>query len=1306
MHAPPTKPEPPSGGLAYALMPAMGSFGLIAFAFVYDNPLFIYIGVGMAFLAILMAIGIRVSQARSVKKKRRRNRRRYRDYLSSVERDLAHDAGLQLAASDRIYPDHERLWGMVLRRRNLWERRVSDPDFLEVRVGRGQVAHTRPIVLDLGDDPLTDRERDLEDEASTVHKRWQRVNDLPLSIDLEVARVVSVVGPPAAGRALARSLVSQLAAFRAPGDLRMLAAFAPEHTADWEWMKWLPHARSQAPPRAGTKGPPRPDVLLADSPERLARLLDSELSPRIEQLQRIEDQGPQVVRESRLDAPRLIVFVDGYAPDAPVAKLASIRDAIGRGRSLEVSLILLCDTLAHEPSEADVRVVLSDGAAATVEERGRDERRRTEGVWPDAADAGLCEAMARSLAPLRLEDRDAERGVADDVRLLDLLGHPSPATIDPDVSWRQRSPRERLRVPIGVSAAGEPLALDLKEAAQGGIGPHGLIVGATGSGKSELLRTLVAGLALGHPPEELAFVLIDYKGGSAFAELSRLPHTAGLITNLQRDEALVDRMRDALLGEQERRQSMLRDAGDLDDIGSYRAARERDPALAPMPHLLVIVDEFGELLAARSEFIDLFLGIGRVGRSLGMHLLFSSQRLDEGKLRGLESNLRYRICLRTYSATESKLVLGTPDAYLLPPYPGAAYLKVDTGIYERFKVGLVSGSKPTPATPLETGPQIEVFDSALGEVAETDEDAPGRSGDPGDLEQIVSLLAAAHAGRNVHQVWVAPLAAELDLSEVLAGPAWWERSERTGGLAAPAGLLDVPAEQRTEPLLLDFEGSTGHLALIGAPQSGKSTFLRTLTCTLAQRYRPDEARLYLLDLAGGGLSSLASSPNVSDISSKVEADRVRQTVRHVRGLLAKRMVSFRALGLGSMRDARVARGDDSMAGEDLADIFLVVDGWAVLRHDFEGLELEFEQLAAEGLNFGVHLIVAANRWAEMRPNLRDNLGLRLELRLNDPIDSEHGKRIASTVPTDTPGRGLSAESLHFQAARDDPALLAEAGRRWAGPAVPPVPVLPARLAWSELPRDDGRPGIPIGVEELDLDPVRLDLTSGDPHFVVLGDGEAGKTNLLRVFARGLMADQDPGRARLTVVDYRRTLLDLSDAPHVRAYAANAAMATQAIGELRAELTARLPAADASGEELLRGPSWTGPRHYLLLDDYDLVPSATENPLLSLVDLLAHGRDIGLHVILARRVGGIMRSSFGGDPFYQRLTELRSPGLLMSGDREEGTVLGGLRPSHLPAGRGTLVSRDHAAGLVQVAIAPSPGEQDQEPERPGATRLHG
>src|SRR5918999_530540 len=656
IHAPPTKPEPPTGGMVHAMFPAIGSFGLLAFALVYNNPLFMYIALGLVCLSILLAFLIRYSQVRSVKKRRKRNRRKYRMYLTRVERDLGRDAGAQLAAADRLFPDHEKLWATALARAGLWERRLTDGDFLELRVGRGRVPHSRPVRLDFGDDPLAERELDLEDEASTVRRRWEYVNDVPVTVDLHDARVVTVVGAPEAARALSRSLVSQLAVFRAPDDLRVLASYEPDAAEEWEWIKWLPHARAEVRARQDAPELLPPPILLASSDETLGRLLEGEIGPRLEQLARLDEEAYGAARP-RLAGFHLVLFVDGWSPDSAVARMPMMREVLEQGDRLAVTAVLLADSTAAEASEADVRIVLSPGAAATVEER-RGEGGRAEGVWPDAADLGLCEAIARTLAPLRLEDRERGPASADEVRGLELFGLRSAAEVDPRACWRPRPRREQLRVPIGVGGAGEPVTLDLKQAAEGGLGPHGLIVGATGSGKSELLRTLISGLALRHPPDTLSFVLIDYKGGAAFAELAR------------------------------------------------------------MPHVLVVVDEFGELLSSRPEFIGLFLGIGRVGRSLGMHLLFSSQRLEEGKLRGLESHLRYRICLRTYSAVESKGVLGTPDAYLLPPFPGAAYLKVDTAIYDRFKVALTTA--PVKAPEVDRGPVTGVLTfspGAPGEVA-------------------------------------------------------------------------------------------------------------------------------------------------------------------------------------------------------------------------------------------------------------------------------------------------------------------------------------------------------------------------------------------------------------------------------------------------------------------------------------------------------------------------------------------------------------------------------------------------------------
>jgi DNA segregation ATPase FtsK/SpoIIIE, S-DNA-T family len=302
------------------------------------------------------------------------------------------------------------------------------------------------------------------------------------------------------------------------------------------------------------------------------------------------------------------------------------------------------------------------------------------------------------MSPLLLAEAGAQQDLSQDVRLLDLIGIPASEKVDATKMWRPRDRRALLNVPIGIRADGEPLFIDFKEAADKGMGPHGLIIGATGSGKSELLRTLVVSLALTHDPETLNFILIDFKGGASFADFEALPHVAGVITNLEGDLTQVDRVYRSLLGEQLRRQRLLHDAGNLDNIKQYQAKWQLNPGMEPMASLLIIADEFTELIVNQPEFLDLFITIGRVGRSLGMYLLFATQRLEEGRIRGLEGHLRYRICLRTFSASESRAVLGTGDAYYLPSAPGVGYFKVDAEIYLMFKTALIS----VPYVPAET----------------------------------------------------------------------------------------------------------------------------------------------------------------------------------------------------------------------------------------------------------------------------------------------------------------------------------------------------------------------------------------------------------------------------------------------------------------------------------------------------------------------------------------------------------------------------------------------------------------------------
>lgn len=464
---------------------------------------------------------------------------------------------------------------------------------------------------------------------------------------------------------------------------------------------------------------------------------------------------------------RLLVLSDAHGENAvelPRPDAAVALDNMG------VTVLHLLAEQIHEPDHVSVRITV-DGDQVTVEDL-RGQQVVTMHGAADRTSLAEAEGLARALAPLRLSAESAAEGtpVSGPVDFPKLLGIDDMAALDPARQWAPRGERDFLRVPIGLDDRHQPVLLDLKESAELGMGPHGLCVGATGSGKSELLRTLVLALVTTHAPEDLAMVLIDYKGGATFAPFASLPHVAGVITNLENQAGLVERVHTSLAGEIKRRQQVLKDAGNVADIGHYRTLRATTrPDLEPLPHLFVVIDEFGELLTAKPDFIDLFLSIGRIGRSIGVHLLLSSQRIEGGKLKGLETYLSYRLGLRTFSADESRTVLETTDAFHLPPLPGFGYLKVDTSTYTRFKAGFVSGAYRGPAvrdSGADADPLAQPYPAFNTPVAETPmpgEDAPvprERETGPTVLSVAVGRLhrrrrtgttdLAAPAARNPH----------------------------------------------------------------------------------------------------------------------------------------------------------------------------------------------------------------------------------------------------------------------------------------------------------------------------------------------------------------------------------------------------------------------------------------------------------------------------------------------------------------------------------------------------------------------------
>ncbi|MFH9675523.1 type VII secretion protein EccCa [Streptomyces sp. NPDC017405] len=1288
---PPELPRGHQESVLMQLLPTLGMGGSVVFFFTNGQPFMKIMGMIMIASTVGMSVAMVVRFRRGSQGQLADMRRDYLSYLSQTRKSAVATAKTQRDAQYYLHPSPEQLWALVAEGSRVWERRPGDEDFAHVRVGLGPQPLATPLVA-----PETGPVEQLEPLTAGAMQRFLAahgsVGDLPMAVSLRAFYHVTVSGEARSVRASARALVGSLASLHSPQDLIVAVAAGREALPHWDWVKWLPHA--QAPGAVDGAGSRR---LIGGDPRELEDLLAARLTGR----PRFHPAAPPL-----LDEPHIVLVLDELSllPDSVLANPEGLQG------------VTVLEVVPGELTTAggDLSVVVQPGLLRLESGHGE----VYEGS-PDALSYESAEALARQLAPLRMASGgDDDQPLLANLEFTDLLGLGDAASVDTKRTWRPRALAERLRVPIGLGEDGRPVMLDLKEAAQEGMGPHGLCVGATGSGKSELLRTLVLGLAVTHSSETLNFVLADFKGGATFAGMAQMPHVAAVITNLADDLTLVDRMGDSIRGELNRRQELLRDAGNYANIHDYEKARAAGAPLQPIPSLVLVIDEFSELLTAKPDFIEMFVQIGRIGRSLGVHLLLASQRLEEGRLRGLETYLSYRIGLRTFSAAESRAALGVPDAYELPNVPGSGFLKYGTDEMVRFKAAYVSGvyrsggqraALPDGRLPVDRRPvlftatEVPVQYSAIPQ--QRTQSAPEVDEALADtvLDVIVRRLEAQ--GPAAHQVWLPPLESPPSLDALLPGLAAVQgrgltqpNYEGAGRLVVPAGLVDKPYEQRRDRLMLDFSGAAGHMQIVGGPQSGKSTLLRTLICAFALTHTPHEVQFYGLDFGGGGMAAVAGLPHVGGIASRLDPERVRRTVSEVYGVLTRREEYFRTAGIASIADyrARRARGDISVTDQPWGDVFLVIDGWGNFRTDYEGLEPAVLDIAARGLGYGIHLVLTASRSMEVRANLKDHLMNRLELRLGDVMDSEIDRKVAVNVPAGVPGRGLSPQKLHFMAAvpRIDgltsdtelaeatAALTTEVGRHWQAPGAPKVRLLPRRLDAVELPPGDRfrQRGVAFALDEENLEPVFVDFEQ-DPFFLVFGESESGKSNLLRLLIRQLTLRYGGDEAKFFVVDNRRSLLDVTPASHLAEYIP---MSNQmdhhmvALGDL---MQRRTPTADVTAQQLRDRSWWRGPQVFVVIDDYDLVSTSSGNPLGGLTEMLPFARDVGVRFIIARSSAGAGRASY--EPFMQRMKELGAQGLLLSGDPAEGDILGGVRPRPMPAGRGVFVSRKRGKPLVQT-----------------------
>jgi len=1106
----------------------------------------------------------------------------------------------------------------------LWERRRGAADFLRVSAGLADLTWTPPV--DRG------RRNDQEPDAEVAEAlaAASRLTQVPAPVDLSDGGVLGLEGDRAAALAAARSMLVQAVTASGPADVAV-AVFADEdRIADWDWTKWLPHG---ADPRSGSS---RLVAVGAERSEVLARSLLSEFGD--------TSAVGRAAQVERAGSPVLLVVVDGAT--LLEGRPCALRDLLG-GRAGAVSGIVLTRRLPALCTE--VLSVAADGF-------GRLRRVASGEHVNDVLVAGMTRRRARILARAlaRFEDPELKTegsGLPDRVGLLPLLELSGPLDTALVGRWRTTVDTLRVRAVLGVTER-EIFEIDLDD-----DGPHGLIAGTTGSGKSELLRTLIASMAVGADPEHLTFALVDYKGGGALDECARLPHVVGLVTDL--DEQLGERALRCLEAELRYREHALRGVG-LSHVREYQRLRDTQrPELEPMPRLVVVIDEFATLVKALPEFVDALVSIAQRGRSLGMHLVMATQRPSGSVSDAIKNNVKLRLALRLESSADSQDVIDSPAAAGIGSRQwGRGFYRVSANEVLPVQTALSTGVTPAEAESggvtllpfrLTSGERAGTSaDSAAGSVgASVDEDAPT------DLTRLVDAArqASETAGfGSPRRPWPDPLPTVV---------ARWELGASARGLQTdavglpPLALADDPDRQAQYPV--GWDPAAGNMLIYGVVGSGTSTALMALALANAAASPPDRLHLYVLDLGSGALAPLAALPHTGAYIGSAERARQIRLIRLLRGELNARKASGGARGGHAGAPARWLVLIDNIGSLR-----------AELEKDFAGIAVldDLERIFADGPAVGLNVLATGDRAGAVPSAWAALSRQKLLLRLADPGDYASFDVPRNAIPAAVPGRAVVVATrqvvqISYPGA-DLASTVADVARRWADARSTAYPVQllpevidPARLREAGAVASTGEEpwSIPVGFADSTLAPAALKLYEHE-HALIAGPPRSGRSSALMAIAATVLAGPRPP----TIVAFAPRRSPLRDLPEPV-----------------------IVCGDYTDLDRILQPL-DGSRTLLLVDDAETVPDA-----LGVLDRWIAKAGPGRHVIAAGRNDGIRRQ-YG--LWTQRVREGRCGVLLVPDHDMDSDMLGTPLPrQHRMApmpGRGYLVS-DGAIDGVQLVL---------------------
>ncbi|MBE6947722.1 MAG: type VII secretion protein EssC [Ruminococcaceae bacterium] len=1113
--------------------------------------------------------------------------KKYRSYLNDVSSRIENNKKQQLMQLEAANPCPDSCVSYAKAKdRRLWERSTGDEDFLCVRVGTGTIPSALTASYRQAEVVLSESE--LDAAAKKVVESSRYIEKAPILCDLAQGKLVGIVGNRTDEEQLLRNMIVEIATAHSYDEVKLVVLTSENESGLWEWTRWLPHcANDQMTERYVFTTPEAAEEGLDAINDILNRRAtkDNEYST-----SKPVDHTPHYV---------FVVLCRQMIEKHPIRKHLFSPDQNG------CSCLFVHDNIAYLPKECNKIIEVHNGLGEIYARSNSSEKTK---FVVDKLSQNSADMFARALAPLRINLEGQGTTLPSSISFLSGYGVSKPEQLNLAMRWKNAKTYKSLSVPIAAMAGGDLFAFDIHEKRHG---VNGIVAGMPGSGKTEMVQSWLLSLAVNYSPQDVAFVLIDFKGTGMIAPFRNLPHLAGSISNLDTN---IDRNLIAIQSEIHRREAIIDKYSNknIKNINDLNRAFEKGIVPEKLPILLVVIDEYAEFKKTYPDFGAEVDSLTSKGRALGMFVVLMTQKPAGVVSAKSEDNIKFRWCLRVANYSASREMLGRPDAAKIS-VPGRAFIKVgEDDVYEQVQ-SFWSGAPflPEKEDNGKTGSLISIVRLDGKQVAcEYREKSPAEQSGESEIDVVVRHIVEFCEQNQIacaEKIWTEKLPERLALSDIQKACFTEERGWLAARGATPVlGLVDDPAKQQQYPLTLDF-AKTGHVLIYGAPSSGKTTLLQTLIMSIAMSCSPDAANLYAMDFGGWNLNVLKDLPHVGGIANDNQPERIGKLVAMLSEILETRKAKFSAVGVGNVASYRKA------TNEKVPDIIVVVDNIGSALKLYPELDVFFGNLTGSGANYGIYLVASALATNAVPIRISQNIKYVLALQLTDKSDYTYtvGK-VGSELPA-VAGRGYAKGKppLMFQtalpAAGDMESEItarirqtaAAMNARWSGDRALQIPELPKVIPYGSVKME----GICLGLSTDKVAPVGVNFSQ--QHFLMIsGVSQSGKTNLLCTIIKQIKESVGGTLLVFDVTDRLTTpARNIADK-----YLANASEIDAFIENIRSELQQRL-------EKKQKDPSATFAPITFAIDNYSQFFAKVSNDTISrLLAIIKLGKDLSLRLI--------------------------------------------------------------------------------------------